>query len=74
MKINATEERLIRRWLQLGEKASFWHGYPLGKAYIDDRATGCSKSIKKYVVFDNLLGEMMPHIRGKNKEFVKALL
>lgn len=73
MRINATEKRLIKRWLDLGEKASFWSGYPLGIAYIDSRVSG-SKAIKDYVRFDNLLGEMMPQLRGKKREFVKSLL
>ena len=68
--------RMIERYLDLGNHASSWSGYPCGSSYIDFRCgVGFGMpEIHDYVEFDHMIAKAIPDISGKGKREIRKYL
>jgi hypothetical protein len=67
---------MIERYLDLGNHASMWDGYPCGSSYIDSRCgVGYGMpEIHDYVEFDHMIAKAIPDISGKGKSEIRKYL
>jgi hypothetical protein len=67
---------LIKQWFEMGTKAGWMSGYPLGSSYIDIRCgTGHGMpDTKDYIEIDHELAKKIPAISGKYKSDVDEYL
>ena len=67
---------LVRRWLDLADRAGMWSGFPVGESYIDTRCGSGHgiPEVKDFVDFDHEVAKRVPDIAGKYRADVEVYL